>query len=79
MKQIITLFAITFVFTSCQKKFTYQCETTIYGQASGSSNIVTKTMSEREKDKYVSNNTVNKDGSDQVFTAGEKYTQCIKK
>lgn len=79
MKPILTLFALVFIFTSCQKKFTYQCETTIYGQATGSHNVITKTMSEKEKNKYVSSNTKNIDGSDQIFSEGEKYTECIKK
>ncbi len=79
MKPILTLFALVFIFTSCQKKFTYQCETTIYGQSNGHRNIITKTMSEKEKDKYVKTNTVDNDGSEQIFTVGEKYTECVKK
>lgn len=79
MKPIFTLLILAFTFTSCQKKYSYQCETKIYGQSNGAKNIVTKTMSENEKDKYVKSNTVNNDGSDQIFSEGEKITECIKK
>ena len=79
MKPIFTLLILAFAFTSCQKKYSYQCETKIYGQANGYKNIVTKTMSEKEKDNYVKSNTIDNDGSNDIFTVGEKITDCIKK
>ncbi len=78
MKPILTLFALVFIFTSCQKKFTYQCET-IYWNQSGGHNYVTKTMTEKEKDKYVSDNKKDIDGTSKIITDGEYWTECIKK
>ena len=79
MRTFIFLLFASFSLISCQKKYTYQCETVYQNQASGSHNYITKTMTEKQKDNYVSDNTKNIDGSDDTFTIGEYYTNCTKK
>lgn len=64
---------------SCSKKYNYSCHTDIYGQASGNGSVIDKTCTESAINRYIKNNTVDKDGSPDILSQGEKITTCVKK
>lgn len=75
MKAFIYIFALIIFATSCKKtETTYWCQTTdVNGADINPRNI---TMTAKEKDKYVKENTVEIDGNTSTVIAGEKYTSC---
>lgn len=76
MRPIFIIFAFAFIFTSCQKKYTYWCQTSTINGAD--LNPVTLDMTEKEKDKYVKSHSVDVDGNTSTVIAGESKTICEK-
>lgn len=76
MKTLITIIALAFLATSCQKKSTYVCQTSTKDNID--LNPKTLEMTEAQKIKYIKDNTTEIDGNPSTAIAGEKYTICDK-
>lgn len=81
MKNIFYTFIIAILFCSCAKKHTYNCYVVSNVQPGtvllSEQNRIEKTMTERQKDRFIKNNTKDLDGVDYIYTYGESLATCI--
>ena len=74
MKAFIYIFALIIFATSCKKtETTYWCQT---NASFGTAELVTLTMTAKEKDKYIKDHTVETDGNTSTIIDGERHVTC---
>jgi len=77
MKYIILSFFALISFTSCQKKFTYEC--TMNDTNVMFATKVEKHCTENQIERFIKENTKDTDGLPDLITQGDKWVTCVKK
>ena len=76
MKNIIIVACVVLCMSSCGKKHCYQCVTTDYTNLGVNPTFFEKCMTEKQKDKYVKDNTVRQNADPVIISDGDIITEC---